>query len=186
MNAEKIKKIKKGLKYCYITNLRECDSCPYGDLEHCQHDLLMKDTLKLIKEQEKEIEDLKEKNENLYELGSHSNDHMIGQMREIERLGDIIQRQQGEIDTLRKAKVIYETVDYCYGDLVEAQKEIESLKKDRNENKRLRTKIGELNSVIEILKDFYGVPKCKANTESCTGYSRGRCVSIENCMHKGD
>ena len=42
---------------------------------------------------------------------------------------DLIHRLQAEVEELRKAKVIHETVDYCYEDLKEAQAEIERLSK---------------------------------------------------------
>lgn len=42
---------------------------------------------------------------------------------------DLINRLQAKIEELRKAKVIYATVDYCYEDLKEAQAEIERLSK---------------------------------------------------------
>ena len=48
---------------------------------------------------------------------------------------DLINRQAAEIDNLRKAKVVFETVDYCEGDLTDALEEIDRLK---IENESLR------------------------------------------------
>lgn len=85
-----IEKIKKGLECCYVTDLRECDDCPYGDLENCKHGQLMTDTIEYIK-------DLELKNRQLYNSGENKNTTCLGLMRDNERLSDIVHRQQGEV-----------------------------------------------------------------------------------------
>ena len=56
--------IKKGLEYCSNPSINSCKDCPYnknGDFSYC-NDKILKDTLNLITEQEKEIERLKDEN----------------------------------------------------------------------------------------------------------------------------
>lgn len=56
--------IKKGLECCSNPSINPCKDCPYnknGDFSYC-NDKILKDTLNLITEQEKEIERLKDEN----------------------------------------------------------------------------------------------------------------------------
>lgn len=56
--------IKKGLECCSTPSINPCKDCPYnknGDFSYC-NDKILKDTLNLITEQEKEIERLKDEN----------------------------------------------------------------------------------------------------------------------------
>ena len=67
--------------------------------------------------------------------------------RELSSLGMILQFEidvndiltyinelESENETLRNAKVVYETVDYCYEDLKKAEKRITELEKEIKEN----------------------------------------------------
>lgn len=56
--------IKKALECCSNPSINPCKDCPYnknGDFSYC-NDKILKDTLNLITEQEKEIERLKDEN----------------------------------------------------------------------------------------------------------------------------
>lgn len=56
--------IKKALECCVNPSINPCKDCPYnknGDFSYC-NDKILKDTLNLITEQEKEIERLKDEN----------------------------------------------------------------------------------------------------------------------------
>lgn len=56
--------IKKALEFCSNPSINPCKDCPYnknGDFSYC-NDKILKDTLNLITEQEKEIERLKDEN----------------------------------------------------------------------------------------------------------------------------
>ena len=56
--------IKKGLECCSNPSINPCKDCPYNkndDFSYC-NDKILKDTLNLITEQEKEIERLKDEN----------------------------------------------------------------------------------------------------------------------------
>ena len=134
--AEQIEHMKNALKQYHNISIG------YFDKSYVFHSVRHSKILKYINE-------LEEKVDWFYEQSLHSDTHALGQMREIERLADIIQRQEGEIATLRKAKVIYETVDYCAHDLAEALKEI---KRMQEEIVRQGEIIREKNKEIERLK----------------------------------
>jgi chromosome segregation ATPase len=63
---------------------------------------------------------------------------------------DLINRQKAEIEELRKAKVVYETVDYSSGDLEDALEEIDRLK---IENDSLRTAGNSLKMHLKKAKE---------------------------------
>lgn len=62
--------IKKALECCVNPSINPCKDCPYnknGDFSYC-NDKILKDTLNLITEQEKEIDGLKAEDERLREV----------------------------------------------------------------------------------------------------------------------
>lgn len=63
---------------------------------------------------------------------------------------DLINRKNAEIEELRKAKVVYETVDYSSGDLEDALEEIDRLK---IENDSLRTAGNSLKMHLKKAKE---------------------------------
>ena len=56
--------------------------------------------------------------------------------KELENLLTLINELESENKTLRNAKVVYETVDYCYEDLKKAEKRIAELEKDKEKWQR--------------------------------------------------
>ena len=52
---------------------------------------------------------------------------------ELENLLTLINELESENELLRNAKVVYETVDYCYEDLKKAEKRIAELEKEKKE-----------------------------------------------------
>ena len=66
----------------------------------------------------------------------------------------LISELESENETLRNAKVVYETVDYCYEDLKKAEKRIAELEKVYDRQVRI---INDLN--IEVVKEQKKLPK---------------------------
>lgn len=120
MNSEKVKEIKKALDYC----CRECDcDCPFDKngkpYEECKS-LLLFEALTLINELEKCSEKWQKLCANEVGLNKTLRDRISELESENERL-----KKDNEL--LRNAKVVYETVDYCYEDLKKAEKRIAEL-----------------------------------------------------------
>ena len=66
---------------------------------------------------------------------------------------DLINELESENETLRNAKVVYETVDYCAEDLKKAQERIAELENQMCRNEDLHNATEKLNDTI-ILKQF--------------------------------
>lgn len=152
MENEKVKEIKKALECCSTlmdnnaTSEEQdnaCNECPCRKNDRCSWNL-DKDALMLINELEHEKYNLYNLNQNLI-----SDKQVL--MHENERLG-----KNNEL--LRNAKVVYETVDYCYEDLKKAEKRIAELEKE-NETKT--------DTITDLLKkqEFYEKQKLKQFAE---------------------
>ena len=127
MESEKVKEIKKALA-CHIQNEIEdtceyCSNCPASDWDYekeCIIDLFQK-ILTLINELEHENERLLEQRNKTYNIW----------VKDTEKLKDRIAKLEKDNKLLRNAKVVYETVDYCYEDLKKAEKKIAELKEKK-------------------------------------------------------
>lgn len=115
---------------CCIKNLCHCGECPRFErgVDDC-HITLYNDILDLINRQRKEIDDLA-RNDLPRCKDALRRANEIGM-----RLDKENQELKAEIEKLRNAKVIFETVDYSAGDLEDALKEVDRLK---IENESLR------------------------------------------------
>ena len=93
------------------------------------------------------INRLKEGRKTFFRIAKQRNE----EKRELQKK---IDEQQAEIEELRKAKVIHETVDYCYEYLKDAQAEIERLSKKavvlEVETNNQKTEIERLTKELEI------------------------------------
>lgn len=90
--------IKKGLECCSNPSINPCKDCPYnknGDFSYC-NDKILKDTLNLITEQEKEIGELKDDYAKLQELFAQ---YQMASDKEIRA-----QIKQAKIDVLNRLK----------------------------------------------------------------------------------
>ena len=77
----------------------------------------------------------------------------------------LINELESENETLRNAKVVYETVDYCYEDLKKAEKRIAELEKDKEKWQRKAVNYYQMaksygveciidNDIDELLKEY--------------------------------
>lgn len=105
--------IKKALEICADISI-PCNDCPYDAVGNCT-DILCADTLKLIIEQEKEFERLKDDYAKLQEQFAQyqmaSDKEIIAQKKEAEQLFESnmkavleIEKKQAKIDVLKKLK----------------------------------------------------------------------------------
>ena len=156
MESEKVKEIKKGLECCSFLmdnnapseeRDNSCNECPYRLNDRCSWNL-DKDALTLINELESENERLLEQRNKTYNIW----------VKDTEKLKDRIALLEKDNELLRNAKVVYETVDYCYKDLKKAEKRIAELEKE-NEVKT--------DTIIDLLKkqEFYEKEKLKQFAE---------------------
>ena len=143
MESEKVKEIKEALQ-------QEIHLVEYVDDLYANNVSLnlLKDTLTLINELEKE-------NERINNIALNENITVREWLQENKRLKDRIAKLEKANELLRNAKVVYEIVDYCYEDLKKAEKRIAELEK---ENARL------LNSV-ETVQSNRCVYKCELTKE---------------------
>lgn len=134
MESEKVKEIKEALQ-------QEIHLVEYVDDLYANNVSLnlLKDTLTLINELEKE-------NERINNIALNENITVREWLQENKRLKDRIAKLEKANELLRNAKVVYEIVDYCYEDLKKAEKRIDELEK---ENKRLKA---EKQKVLEYMK----------------------------------
>lgn len=98
--------IKKALECCVNPSINPCKDCPYnknGDFSYC-NDKILKDTLNLITEQEKEIERLKNENARLTaKLGQVL--LSIDTVKEMNTMCNIDEQiKQAKIDVLNRLK----------------------------------------------------------------------------------
>ena len=125
--------IKKALRCCSGNSINDCKDCPYNkndDFSYC-NDKILKDTLNLITEQEKEIERLKDENkencwkcieakrvteEDYAKLQEEFANYQIASDKEM-----IAQVKQAKIDVLNKLKAKSYVNDYCH-EVVEVEK----------------------------------------------------------------
>lgn len=121
--------IKKALECCSNPSINPCKDCPYnknGDFSYC-NDKILKDTLNLITEQEKEIERLKDENkencwkcieakrvteEDYAKLQEEFANYQIASDKEM-----IAQVKQAKIDVLNKLRERVETAIDAYFNL---------------------------------------------------------------------
>lgn len=124
------KVIKEALEACAEIN-SPCNICPYKHVENC-YDTLKNDALVLITEQEREIERLRAKNEQLEE-----DIDMIIKEQKDDRKFDIKQAQIDMLDKLKKkTHNYYPSIDsYCISQHVVLVRDIDELIKEvQNEN----------------------------------------------------
>ena len=115
--------IKKALERCSNPSINPCKDCPYnnnGELSCCD-DKILKDTLNLITEQEKEIERLKDDYAKLQELFAK---YQIASDKEI-----IAQKKQAVKDFAKKVKGKSEMFLVAKGDGVYGEKPYVSIEK---------------------------------------------------------
>ena len=85
--------------------------------------------------------------------------------RDLQKILTIINELESENETLRNAKVVYETVDYCYEDLKKAEKRIAELEEDKEKWQRKAVNYYQMaksygieciidNDIDETLKEF--------------------------------
>lgn len=143
----------KALECCKTNNAFDCNYCPYegigNEMVGCVNRLIG-DALDLINRQKAELDDLKRDDlPRCKDALRRANE--IGM-----RLDKENQELKAEIEKLRNAKVIFETVDYCAGDLEDALKEVGRLKIE-NESLRMAANSFKLHyntARAEAIKEF--------------------------------
>ena len=136
MKQEKIKEIKKALECCKenedTNSCAYCFRCPFRKRSSCQFVLFQK-LLTLINELESENNRILERNQilekrikDLENIGLNEDITVGDYLRELEKLIK-------ENKLLLNAKVVCESVDYCYEDLKKAEKRIAELEKENGE-----------------------------------------------------
>lgn len=149
MESEKVKEIKKALECCQ-GETPNCADCSYWC--SCKKDYGVKfrsEILTLINELESENERL---------LESCKNCHYIKDLEiangHTKELKDRIALLEKDNETLRNAKVVYESVDYCYEDLKKAEKRIAELEKENEIKTDTITDLLKKQEVYEVKNKF--------------------------------
>ena len=120
MESEKVKEIKKAL-WCFTTEelLHPCKECPYTD--NCNCIVTLHTNITTL------INELESDNERIKNIGLNEDITVKEWLQENKELKDRIAKLEKDNELLHTAKVVYETVDYCYEDLQKAEKRIAEL-----------------------------------------------------------
>lgn len=120
MNSEKVKEIKKALEERTQHKPINCShsECVEACGRYCRH-------------RREFVADMGSKNGQTCENCNEFN--AINEVKEYADILNLINELESENELLRNAKVVYETVDYCYEDLKKAEKRIAELEKEIKE-----------------------------------------------------
>ncbi len=128
MESEKVKEIKKALETNLKTGLGYDNGKKFCDI------IWFADILTYINELESENERLTEERDLFKKQFNELEPRFFDLREENKELKDRIALLEKDNELLRNAKVVYETVDYCYEDLKKAEKRIAELEEEIKEN----------------------------------------------------